>query len=282
MVFTTNFDTENGRNVAYYSPTDVLSGALVITQSTVAASIEGDKPTVVVPYVAVPSTAEIVAEGATFNEGETNVNELAFHTKKIGVLNVLSRETSSDSNLSAMISNSLIQAVVDKADTVLLQNPAPEDGQTAPTGLFNTPGVVTGTMTGHDGFNGLIAAIAAVTTNGGTPTAFIMNYVTWGKLLQFQYNDGRPLIDADAANNGQPMIYGIPVILNRHAPDNKILVNDKANVVSAAGAVSAQISLERYFEKDSVGARVTFRFGFGVIRPDRIAVVTITEEKTTK
>lgn len=283
MVFTSEFDIQNGRNVAHYLAREFLPEALVFTESSIAANIQGDKPLVVVPFVATPSTAEIIAEGAEIDETDPGVNELAFNTKKIGVLNILSREMNSDSDLSNMLTDSLINAVTDKADTVFLQNPAPETGKTAPTGLFNTPGVVAGELTGATGLNGLIAAISAVTTNGGSPTSIILNYVTWGKLLQFRYNDGRPLIGADTPRDGlgRPTLYGIPVVLNRHAPDDKVLVNDANNVISAAGTVDAQISLERYFEKDSVGVRVTFRFGFGVIRPNRLAVLTVTENKPT-
>lgn len=279
---TTNFDTHGGLNKTLFPANEVVPEALVFTQTTIGDEIDGDKPSLVVPYVRIPSAAEIVTEGAQITEKDTTIGEMAIYTQKVAVLNVVSNEIARNMNLTDMLSGSLLQAVIDKADAILLQNPAhdDEDSTTSPVGLFNTPGAVNGrTLDGTDGLDPIVSAIATVTGNGGTPTSIILNHATWATLLQLKFADGRPIISADNGNSPTPLLFGLPVVINRQAPNGKILIHSKEETISAISGVILSTSTDRYFDRDSAAWRVTFRLGWGVIRPNRLAVITVNTSK---
>ena len=62
------------------------------------------------------------------------------------------------------------------------------------------------------------------------------------------------------ANSPTPAIYGVPIVLNMQTPAGTILLND---------------SDQAYFANDSLAIRVTMRLGFGVLRPNRLARLTV-------
>ncbi|MGN6693755.1 MAG: hypothetical protein ACTHN0_06220 [Aquihabitans sp.] len=68
----------------------------------------------------------------------------------------------------------------------------------------------------------------------------------------------------------------MPVIVNPQMPAGNLLVLDKSQVIAAVGPVRLATSGDVYFSSDSLARRVTWRIGWGVVRPDRIAKVTVT------
>ena len=274
---TTLFDNEGGLNQIYYKAADIIPQALVLTQATYAGSVEGDKPKVVVPYVATPDNTQVVAEGGTIAESDATIKEAAITTVKVPQLAVLSNESITENELLTMVQNALGNAVTDKADALLLAAPAPEEGQSGLTGLFNTKNVLDGgELTAQTGLAPIIKAIGDIGANNGTPTALIMNPSTWAQLLMLKLSDGTPLVTPDVANTPTPSLYGLPVILNRQAPAGKILVNSQAEVIAVVSQMTITGSAERYFERDSFGIRLTMRLGWTVIHPNRLATITVT------
>ena len=83
----------------------------------------------------------------------------------------------------------------------------------------------------------------------------------------------------DIANSPTPAIYGIPIILNMQTPAGTILLNDSSQVLSAASQAAAT-SDQAYFANDSLAIRVTMRLGFGVLRPNRLARLTVNTATT--
>ncbi|MBI0064543.1 hypothetical protein [Bifidobacterium polysaccharolyticum] len=66
-----------------------------------------------------------------------------------------------------------------------------------------------------------------------------------------------------------------------------ILLNDSSQVLSAASQVLSAASQaavatsdQAYFANDSLAIRVTMRLGFGVLRPNRLARLTINTATT--
>ena len=80
------------------------------------------------------------------------------------------------------------------------------------------------------------------------------------------------------ANTPTPALFGLPVHLDGMAPDGKILVNSVGDVYSATGDINIARTDDRYFERDSFGVRLTFRFGWGVPYPDHLAVITVNKK----
>lgn len=266
-VMTTTPDNEGVFTGVTMPPNEALKNALILTQSTVNGLIEGDHASMTVPVIKTPPTAELVAEGAEFNETLTPLDAVSIKNKKIGVLSMISNEIRYRENIGDYVVNVLAQAMVDKADAVFLQN----NGE--PTGLFNVKNVVPGEVT--DNLNPIITALSTVSANGAIPTSLIMHYATWASLLNLTYKDGRPMIDPSVAHSETPKLFGLDVILNAQAPVNKILINDPNEVFSTLSEASLSMSDDYAFNRDSTTMRGTYRIGFSVIHANRLAVLTV-------
>lgn len=262
-------------------PLQALPDALVLTQTTISGTVEGDTPAVRIAYIDQDPDPDVVAEGGDIDAKDPALSELVVTTHKVGIITVVSNEAYSHSDAAALFGTSLARAVTAKADRLFLQAPAPAEGTTGFTGLANQPGILQAGNISNS-LAPLIDAIAQIATNGGTPTAIIAGYDAWAWLLKITTANGEPLISPDVANAATPQLYGLPVVLNAQAPAGTLLVIDSTQIVSAAGSVVTAVSAERYFEKDSVGMRVTFRFGYGILRPDRIAKLTTGAAKDGK
>ena len=167
----------------------IIPDAGVFAQTTIAGSVQGDSPSLYVPYISTRAAASIVAEGAAINESDTKPLELAIRTQKVAVLNVFSNESGAQSAASngnvggsgidvvGMLTDGMKKTIIDKANAILWQNPAPTEGkpETAPTGLFNYPGIIQGGNITNT-LDPIVDAIASISTNGGAPNGLVMNY----------------------------------------------------------------------------------------------------------
>lgn len=277
MTTITTSGIESAYGATAFPSTDAIPDALVHSQSRVSAVIEGDSPALHVPYIATQSTAQIVKEGDAIPEGGAAASEMIVYTRKVASIETITNEAKSSEQMTQMLTASLNTAIMDKANAVFLQNPKPS-GETSPTGLFNLDNVNAGTLSGS--LDAIVEGIAAVSSKGGTPTSIIMNHGTWAKLLLLKYKDGRPMIAPSVADSPTPMLYGLPVVLTKAAPDSKLLINDANEVISAVGSVNLNGSEDAEFSKDKYMLRGTFRLGWGVIHPDRLAVITVTTSPT--
>ena len=275
MTTITTSGIESAYGATAFPSTDAIPDALVHSQSRVSAVIEGDSPALHVPYIATQSTAQIVAEGDAIPEGGASASEMIVYTRKVASIETITNEAKSSEQMTQMLTASLNTAIMDKANAVFLQNPKPSNSETSPTGLFNLDNVNAGTLTGS--LDAIVEGIAAISSKGGTPTSIILNHGTWAKLLLLKYTDGRPMIAPSVADSPTPMLYGLPVVLTKAAPDSKLLINDANEVISAVGSVNLNGSEDAEFSKDKYMLRGTFRLGWGVINPDRLAVITVTE-----
>jgi HK97 family phage major capsid protein len=261
-----------------FAPADAIPNALILSLSTVSKPIEGDASALKVPYVATPPAAQIVAEGEEIDEGGAKPAVLKVYTRKVAVIERITNETTAETEVQNMLAASMQRAITDKADAVFLQN-KPDAGDTAPTGLFETTGAVDGGII-TNALDPIVTALGTVAANGASPTAIVMNHATWATLLLLKFADGRPMIAPSVADAPAPVLYGVPVVLNKMAPANKIAIIDKADIISAVGAVAMKGSEQRYFEQDSYAIRGTFRSGWGVIHPNRLAIITVNTTAT--
>ena len=255
-------------------PGNSIPNALILTQSLPSGTIGGDEQTTRIAYVNDDPEAEYVAEGNEIPSKDPRITELLVYTRNVGLITVASNESYKNNGVPEMLGTSLARAITDKADKAFLSDPAPASGQHGFTGLINTPGIIdAGNIT--DSLDPIIDAIATIGTNRGTPSTIIAGYDSWAYMLKLKDKNGKSLIAPDVANSPTPSLYGIPVVLTSALTANSVLIIDRTQIVSALGSVSTAVSSERYFEKNSVGIRVMFRFGFGVVRPNRIAKLTV-------
>ena len=69
--------------------------------------------------------------------------------------------------------------------------------------------------------------------------------------------------------------------MNREVSALSGVVIDRSAVVSAVGPVNVAVDNSVFFTSDSVALRATWRIGFNVVRPDRIAKFTVTAAART-
>lgn len=291
MVLITNDNKGAFSDSKFIPASEALQEALILTQAVRGPVIEGDAPMLRIPYVSESPDAEIVGEGLAIDEKNPVLSEITVGTKKIGILIVVSREAMYAEGVSMMLTDDMRTQIRRKADAMFLHNTptasyaaVPEAGLAAyaePAGLVNTPGIVDGGNI-TDSINPLLETLGTLGDNGAAPSAIIMSYGTWAKLLQISDANGRPLVARDVANSPTPVLYGIPVILNSQAPASTLIIVDKTQIVASCNGVNMASSDQRYFERDSLGMRITMRLGWGVIRPNRIAKLTIGVKPTSK
>lgn len=109
----------------------IIPDAGVFAQTTIAGSVQGDSPSLYVPYIGTRAAASIVAEGADINESDTKPLELAIRTQKVAVLNVFSNESGAQSAASngtaggsgidvvGMLTDGMKKTIIDKANAIL-------------------------------------------------------------------------------------------------------------------------------------------------------------------
>lgn len=263
-------------DVQAFAPADAIPDALVQTITTVAGTVEGDDVAVRVPVVA-DDAANIVAEGADITEADPELNEAVVLTVKVAKLLRLSREQFRQPQTADVLAEAAARSIVTKADDVLINQVAPTaPAVTPPAGILAQDITDAGTVAAD--LDALVDALAAIQTAGGRPSHFVMSPTAWASLRKFKSATGSNLtILGTGAADALPVLLGVPVLVNNAVPENKGLIVDKRDIVSAVGDVLVSQSDQVYFKSDSIGLRVTFRFGATLVHADRHAVFTVTD-----
>lgn len=250
---------------------DVVPDALVYQLATVAGNIEGDEPALRVPFVAEDPAAGFVPEGNEITPEDPDLDEILVNTGKIAVLTRMSNEAARYPDAADLVATSLSRAVTVKANTALLGNTA------NPTGLLNVTGIHDGGTLAGDNLDALANAITAVEVAGGTVTDITMDPASWGVLRNLKTQEGSalPLLGAPA-DQADRRLFGVPVTVTPQMATGTVLVSDRTTIVAAVGPLRLAQSDDHYFDSDSIARRVTWRIGWGVVHPTRLARVGVT------
>lgn len=256
-----------------FHPDQVMPDALITQTATLGASIQGDDVAVRVGVVD-DAEAVFVTEGNDIPEADPTLSERLVVTGKIAQLARVSNEQWYQQNTGGVLADSVRRAVLNKANSAYINQAAPAESQTSPKpspGLINTPDIIDG-GTLADNLDGLVDVVATVETNGACPSHILVAPTTWAALrkLKVGKTSAQSLLGA-GTEDAAPHLLGIPVIVSSAIPEKTGLVIDKRNIVSALGPIEVSMSKDRYFEKDSVALRCTWRIGHVVIRPNRLA-----------
>lgn len=256
---------------------DAIPEALVLQTSTVAGVVEGDAPSVRVPFVD-DAAAGFVSEGATIDEAAPDLSEVIVYTGKIAQLIRLSREQFNSGGASQILATSVRRAVTTAANAAYVNQAAPESpAVTPPAGLLNVTGIVEGDDIDGD-LDALADGLATVEGNGGTVTHLIAAPDALGFLRKFKLGtDSNASLLGAGSSDMQRALLGVPMLVSSAMPSGKLLAVDRNAVVSAVGAVQVQQSEHVYFASDSIGLRCTFRFGQNVVHANRIAEFSIVD-----
>lgn len=266
-------------DVIEFAASEVVNDALIMQTSTVSGTVEGDDPVVRVVYVD-DDTADIVPEGDTIDEADPDLAETLISTVKVAQLIRVSREQYRQAGTSGLLGESVRRAVVKKANAVYLAQPAPTAPATTPApGLLNIAGIHDGGAIGTD-LDALADAAGHIETHGGSASVIVAAPDAWAALRKLKTGTGAntSLLGA-GTDDAQRRLLGIPVLTSAAMPSGNLLLIDKTAVVSAVGSVLVATSEDVYFASDSIGLRCTWRIGQNVVRPDRVAKLTVTTDE---
>lgn len=248
-----------------YLPGDLIPDALVMTHATIAGTIEGDQPAVRVPFVADDGTVEVVAEADPVPDAAQQFDEVVVTTVKVGALGKYSYETLAQPEAARLVTDSLTRSVVRKANQAFL------GGVSAPTGLLNIADITDAGLVDTD-LDPVVDAIAGIEAAGGTPTGIIASPTAWASVskLKVATDSNASLIGAGVESATRSLL-SVPVTVSPDMTEGDLLVIDRNTVVAAVSQVRVARSEDAYFANDVIGIRVTFRLGWDVMHPDRVA-----------
>ena len=147
---------------------------------------------------------------------------------------------------------------------------------TPPQGLLNITGIVNGGAFATS-LDTRSDTLALLETNGAMPSHVVASPQAWGYLRGFKVGTGRNdmLLGAGTLDTEKRLL-GLPMLTGAAVPAGSLLILDQTAIVSAIGDVEVAISDQVYFNSDSIAVRCTWRFGSNVVRPNRIAKMTVT------
>jgi HK97 family phage major capsid protein len=261
-----------------FAAEDILPNALVMTCTTVGASVEGDAVAVRCAFVNDADDAEIVGEGNEIDESDPGLDEVLIYTSKVSQLVKLSNEQFMQPQTANSISASVARAVTYKADRFFASQPAPTPPAVAPVvGLFQRTDLLS---IGHVATNldTLIDGIAQLQKNLSIPSMLLLDPLGWAEFKKLKTGSDRNLSLLGAGTtDAQQLLLNLPVVVNPRVPDFAGAVIDRNAIMSAVGSVKVAVSEHAAFSQDATVVRCTFRSGHNVVRPDRIGLFSIGE-----
>lgn len=259
--------------VSTFDPDDMLTEALIVSAATKAGEVEGDAPSVLVPYVATDPAADVVAEGTEISLTDGGYDQIQVSTHKVAVVTRVARELTTQPGASERIANSLRRSVTAKADALFMSNAS------APTGLLQVAGIATAGDLGGATDPNLFAAydaVAAIEDDGGQATHLLINPTDWATLSKLPVASGsNQSLLADVHDAAQRTLAGVPVIVHPAVTAGTALMLDKSEIVAAYGQLQLARSDDAFFQMDAVGIRATWRIGWGIVRTERLQKLTI-------
>lgn len=265
-------------DVVGLAPRDVIPEALIVQTSSFAGFVEGDAPSVRVPFVSFDADAAFTPEGTQITEADPDSSEVVIHTGKVAVLARVSREQYQTGDAASLLSDSMRIALIRKANGAYLAQAAPVGpATTPPAGLLNL-GVTDGGSVAVD-LDAVIEAVADIEGAGGTATHIIASPTAWATLSQFKTATGSNVSLVGAGTEAVTRsLLGVPVLVTNAMSSSGMVVLDKNAVLSAYGNVDLATSTDYYFGSDGVALRATFRFGQAIVDPDRVVKLTVAAE----
>lgn len=259
-------------DVTGFLPGDAVPDAIILACSTIAGTVEGDEPAVRIPFVADDGDAGFVAEGAVIDESDPDLDETVVLTSKVAKLSKFSAEQLEQPNAAKLIVDSMSRSVTRRGNAAFLGNPSAGPG---PAGLLNAGIAEIVTPIGSN-LDQVTDAIALIETADGTATHIIASPTAWADLSKLKKaTDSNESLLGAGTETTERRLESLPVLVTNAMPAGDLLVLDSSTILSAVGDVKLARSEHAYFASDSVGVRVTWRFGWKVQRPGRVVKLHI-------
>lgn len=255
-------------------PEEVIREAIALNPycATPTVTIQGDAPRVRIPYVETDPTAGVVAEGAEITQTSAALNEIEIATHKVALTIPITNEALTYTDATKLVSTSAANAVTNKVDAMFLSADAAAG---APAGLAKLDGLTTETVTELKDLSPILTVLSKITDNGGEPSALVMRYSVWARLMALTAKDGRPLIAPDVTSSAEPRLFNVPVFFNSYAAADTVLALSAKDIFVSASQVEAAVSQDALFTYDSSVMRLVMRFGYGLAHPERLGKVVL-------
>ncbi|RYQ44476.1 major capsid protein [Bifidobacterium pseudolongum subsp. globosum] len=255
-------------------PEEVIKEAVALNTNcaTPTVTIQGDAPRVRIPYVETDPTAGVVAEGAEITQTSAALNEIEIATHKVALTIPITNEALTYTDATKLVSTSAANAVTNRVDAMFLSADAAAG---APAGLAKLDGLTTETVTDLKDLAPILTVLSKITDNGGEPSALVMRYSVWARLMALTAKDGRPLIAPDVTSSAEPRLFNVPVFFNSYAAADTVLALSAKDIFVSASQVEAAVSKDALFTFDSSVMRLVMRFGYGLAHPERIGKVVL-------
>lgn len=257
-------------------PEEVIKEAVALNTNcaTPTVTIHGDAPRVRIPYVETDPTAGVVAEGAEITQTSAALNEIEIATHKVALTIPITNEALTYTDATKLVSTSAANAVTNRVDAMFL-SAAADSAAGTPAGLAQLDGLTTETVTELKDLSPILTVLSKITDNGGEPSALVMRYSVWARLMALTAKDGRPLIAPDVTSSAEPRLFNVPVIFNSYAAADTVLALSAKDIFVSASQVEAATSKDALFTFDSSVMRLVMRFGYGLAHPERIGKVVL-------
>lgn len=255
-------------------PEEVIREAIALNPycATPTVTINGDAPRVRIPYVETDPTAGVVAEGAEITQTSAALNEIEIATHKVALTIPITNEALTYTDATKLVSTSAANAVTNKVDAMFLSADAAAG---APAGLAKLDGLTTETVAELKDMSPILTVLSKITDNGGEPSALVMRYSVWARLMALTAKDGRPLIAPDVTSSAEPRLFNVPVFFNSYAAADTVLALSAKDIFVSASQVEAAVSKDALFTYDSSVMRLVMRFGYGLAHPERLGKVVL-------
>lgn len=257
-------------------PEEVIREAIALNPycATPTVTIQGDAPRVRIPYVETDPTAGVVAEGAEITQTSAALNEIEIATHKVALTIPMTNESLTYTDATQLVSTSAANAVTNRVDAMFLS--AAADGTAGtPAGLAQLDGLTTETVTDLKDLAPILNVLSKITDHGGEPSALVMRYSVWARLMALTAKDGRPLIAPDVTSSAEPRLFNVPVIFSSYAAADTVLALSAKDVFVSVSQVEAAVSKDALFTYDSSVMRLVMRFGYGLAHPERLGKVVL-------
>jgi HK97 family phage major capsid protein len=235
-------------------------------QTSVATPVTTSSHSYRIPKLTADATASWVAEGAEITPSDPTVSELTVTPSKVAGLTVLSSELAADSSNPAaanLIGNSLVNDVANQIDAAFFGNTTTN----GPSGLGSITPTAVDAGAAYDSLDAFAEAISQLQQKGSKPTAFLVNPALALVLAQLKTDSTislKPLLQPDPTQPGKQLVFGVPLVVNRHVPNDVVWAVDAARIVVVVREdTTVETSREAFFTSDRIAVRTTCRIGFG-------------------
>lgn len=251
---------------------------LLLRASTIVSTdLEGDRPSVLVPWIDTDDDIPFVAEGEEIDISDLGTSQTEVRTGKLAKMVVMSRELARQDSVPDQYLKTANHSMITAANTFFLNHKEDPAQPNFSVGLLEDPKVIPISLPKiTTNFDPLAQAIATSQLAGGRPDLLVINPATWAALQTIKTADSSstPILGL-GTDEVERRLMGLEVRTDQAMPINKILVIDPSSIVGVCGPIEAASDASRYFERDSVAVRTVWRIGWKVMHTQRNVTVDV-------